>query len=216
MYNFITGPLLWFSFIVCIGGMIIRLVYLFSLSRIRDRVFYNHADAGWGLRSLFHWLIPFAGSAMRMQPVFTFMGFVFHLSLFSVPLFLSAHNILWDESFGISLWSMPDRLSDILSIVTIISGLFLFVRRLSRPEVRILSEAWDYILIIITILPFITGFLAYRQLGPYETIFIMHVLSGEILLILIPFSKLSHMILFFFTRLFIGFEMGGRRGAISW
>ena len=132
MYDLITGPLLWFSFIVCIGGVIIRLVYLFSLSRVKDRVLYNHADAGWGLRSLFHWLIPFAGSAMRMQPVFTFMGFVFHLSLLSVPLFLSAHNILWDENFGISLWSMPDRLADILSAVTIISGLFLFLRRLSR------------------------------------------------------------------------------------
>jgi hypothetical protein len=35
-------------------------------------------------------------------------------------------------------------------------------------------------------------------------------------LILIPFTKLSHMILFFFTRAFIGFEMGVRRGARSW
>jgi len=44
----------------------------------------------------------------------------------------------------------------------------------------------------------------------------LHLLTAEILLILIPFTKLSHMILFFFTRAFIGFEMGGRRGARSW
>jgi nitrate reductase gamma subunit len=45
---------------------------------------------------------------------------------------------------------------------------------------------------------------------------IAHVITGEILLILIPFTKLGHMILFFFTRAFIGFEMGARRGARSW
>jgi nitrate reductase gamma subunit len=45
---------------------------------------------------------------------------------------------------------------------------------------------------------------------------IAHVIAGELLLLLIPFTKLGHMILFFFTRAFIGFEMGGRRGARSW
>ena len=65
-------------------------------------------------------------------------------------------------------------------------------------------------------LPFATGFLAYHQIGPYELLMILHLLTAEIILILIPFTKLAHMILFFFTRAFIGFEMGGRRGARSW
>ena len=57
---------------------------------------------------------------------------------------------------------------------------------------------------------------AYRQWGPYELMMIFHVISGEVLLILIPFTKLGHMVLFFFTRAFIGFEMGARRNAPSW
>jgi hypothetical protein len=64
--------------------------------------------------------------------------------------------------------------------------------------------------------PFLSGFLAHHQLGPYESFMILHIIFGEILLIIIPFSKLGHMILFFFARAFIGFEMGGRRGARSW
>jgi len=44
----------------------------------------------------------------------------------------------------------------------------------------------------------------------------LHIALSEILLIVIPFSKLGHMLLFFFTRAFIGFELGGRRGARSW
>jgi nitrate reductase gamma subunit len=52
--------------------------------------------------------------------------------------------------------------------------------------------------------------------GHYETVMILHLLTAHLILILIPFTKLAHMILFFFTRAFIGFEMGGRRGARSW
>jgi nitrate reductase gamma subunit len=96
------------------------------------------------------------------------------------------------------------------------SGIFLVVRRLVRPEVRILTAVWDYVLLLLTMLPFITGLMAYRQWGPYEMMMVLHVLSGEVLLVLIPFSKLGHMVLFFFTRAFIGFEMGARRGAPSW
>ena len=92
----------------------------------------------------------------------------------------------------------------------------MFIRRLVRPEVRILTSVWDYTLLLLTLAPFVTGVLAYHQWGPYETILILHILFAEVLLIVIPFSKLGHIILFFFTRAFIGFEMGGRRGARTW
>ena len=216
MYAFLTGPALWIAFTIFIGGLFLRLAFLAGLSRERDTVFYNHAALGWGLKSILHWLIPFNARAMRRQPIFTVMVFVFHAALLGVPLFLNAHNLMWDEAFGISLWSLPDGLADGLTLACIVTGLFLLVRRGIRPEVRILTEPGDYFLLVMTLLPFVTGFLAYRQWGPYETILILHILSREILLILIPFSKLAHMILFFFTRAFIGFEMGGRRGARSW
>jgi nitrate reductase gamma subunit len=90
------------------------------------------------------------------------------------------------------------------------------VRRRIRPEVRILTSSWDYFLLIMTTMPFLTGFMAYHQWGPYEVLLILHIFLSQILLILIPTTKLGHMILFFFTRAFIGFEMGGRRGARSW
>lgn len=216
MYTFLTGPALWVAFIIFCGGFIVRIAFLFSLSLERDKVFYNHASFGWGLKSILHWLIPWGSVSMRQQPIFTLVVFAFHISLLTVPLFLGAHNTLWDEAFGISLWSMPDGWANIMTVILICSGLFLLVRRVVRGEVRILTSTWDYILLILTMLPFVTGFLAYYQYGPYETLLIVHILSGEILLVLIPFTKLGHMILFFFTRAFIGFEMGSRRRARSW
>lgn len=216
MYEFLTGPVLWISFAVFIGGLIVRIVWLYGLSRGKDTVLYNHADASWGLKSVFYWMLPMGTVSLRKQPFFSLAVFLFHLSLLAVPLFLNAHNTLWDEAFGISPWSVPDSLADLMTAVLICSGVFLLVRRLWRPEVRILTGASDYALLVITMLPFLTGFVAYHQWAAYETFLILHVLSAEILLILIPFTKLGHMVLFFFTRAFIGFEMGARRGTRTW
>ena len=216
MYQFLTGPALWATFIIFLGGLAGRLIILFRLSRRKDRIIYNHASLTWGLKSIFIWLIPWGTASMRNQPIFSLMAFIFHICLLAVPLFLTAHNILWDEAFGFSLWSMPDNWADVLTLVCIGTILFLLIRRLVRPEVHILTSVWDYTLLVATMLPFLTGFLAYHQFGPYETLMILHILFSETLLILIPFSKLGHMILFFFSRAFIGFEMGGRRGARSW
>jgi len=216
LYLFLTGPALWFTFVFLGCGLTVRLILLFKMSLNKDRIFYNHIDPVWGVKSILHWMIPWASDAMRRQPVFTAAVYTFHILLLVTPIFLYAHNILWDESWGISLPSMSDRWADILTIIFIISGLFLFIRRLYRSEVRILTSMWDYILLWLTMLPFITGMLAHLQIGDYHFFMILHILSGELLLVLIPVSKLSHMVLFFFTRAYIGFEMGGRRGARSW
>jgi nitrate reductase gamma subunit len=216
MYNFLTGPALWASFIIFGAGLLLRIVRLYRLSRKKDRVVYNHASLAWGVKSIFYWMVPWGSASMRLQPVFTLMVFVFHITLLAVPLFFYAHNILWDEAFGISLWSMPNLWADVMSVILIVAIIYLVIRRIVRSEVRILTGAWDFILLGITALPFLTGFLAYHQLGPYEPMMIAHVLTAEFLLVLIPFTKLGHMVLFFFTRAFIGFEMGGRRGARSW
>jgi len=69
MYEFLAGPALWAAFIVFAGGMTARIVSLITLSRIKDRVIYNHASAAWGLKSIAFWLIPWGSVSMRRQPV---------------------------------------------------------------------------------------------------------------------------------------------------
>lgn len=216
LYELLRGPGLRIAFLSLAVGSIVRLAYLYGLSEERDRVLYNHTDMRWGLRSIGHWLVPLGSRAMRNQPVFSIACYVFHLCLLAIPLFLLAHNRLWRESFGVSLWSMPDRLADGLTVLTLAIAAFLFVRRLARPEVRIVSTLSDYLLLILTVLPFATGVLAYHQVGPYRFVLVLHILVSEVLLAIIPFTKLGHFLLFFFMRTFIGFEMGTRRGARPW
>lgn len=216
MYEFLTGPGVWVSFSIFIGGLVVRAVCLFGVSLERDRVFYNHVDLKWGMRSIFHWLLPLGSVSLRKRPIFGAAFFLFHVCLFVAPLFLLAHNTLLRQAFGVALPSLPDSVSDILTVVFLAAGVILLVRRLVKPEVRILTTAWDYFLLVLTCLPFVTGFLAFHQVGPYRTMLVAHILCAEALLMLIPFTKLAHIVLFFFSRAFIGFEMGTRRGARTW
>ncbi|MFC1853892.1 nitrate reductase, partial [candidate division CSSED10-310 bacterium] len=74
----------------------------------------------------------------------------------------------------------------------------------------------DIILLLVVVLPFITGFIAHHQWLAYQTMLTLHVLCGEIMLIVIPFTRLSHMLYFFFTRAFMGCEFGAIRNARDW
>ncbi|TET25381.1 MAG: hypothetical protein E3J76_01465 [Candidatus Aminicenantes bacterium] len=71
-------------------------------------------------------------------------------------------------------------------------------------------------MIVVVALPFITGyFLTHGTVDNIgflgENIQLIHMLSGELMLILIPFTKLSHFVLFFFSRGATAIEFG-RRG----
>ncbi len=71
-------------------------------------------------------------------------------------------------------------------------------------------------LLLIVAAPFITGFWAYHQWVGAQVATILHMLSGEILLASIPFTRLSHMLFFPFTRGYIGSEFGAVRHARDW
>lgn len=216
MYEFVTGPLAWISFLIFFIGMIVKVVSLVRLAQEKDRVVFNHFDAGWSLKSIIFWLIPFGSRSMREKPVFTALSYTFHVCLLVTPIFLLGHNILWDERWGFSWFSLSESTTDYMTMIFFVAAAGLIIRRLALPEVRIVSTAYDYLLLLIAVAPFVTGFLAYHQWGPYKTMLIIHILCGEIMLIAIPFTKLSHMLVFFLTRAHIGSEMGQRRGAATW
>jgi nitrate reductase gamma subunit len=103
-----------------------------------------------------------------------------------------------------------------MTVVVIAGAAFFLYRRLSDPVVKNVTDSSDYILLAITVLPFITGFVAYHQLFAYKTMLIIHILAGEIMLIAIPFTRLSHMLFFAFTRTYYGSESGLVRHSKDW
>lgn len=182
----------------------------------KDKIVFSHMSWKHSLASLVHWLIPFNNQYMRRRPIFTVVTFAFHICLVIGPLLLLGHVMLIQESWNISWWTLSETLVDWMTVVVIAGAGFFLYRRLSDPVVKNVTDSSDYILLAITVLPFITGFVAYHQLFAYKTMLIIHILAGEVMLIAIPFTRLSHMFFFAFTRTYYGSESGFVRHSKDW
>lgn len=208
VYNFLKGPMVWVAFIIFICGSAYRVYSLITLAK-KDRVVYPYLSLKYTLRSLIHWLIPFGSRNMRLHPWMTLFAFTFHAGLLFTPVFLYPHIFLWHEAWGIKWWSLPETAADIITVIVILCCVFFLLRRIFAPEVRFVTFASDYVILAIVAAPFITGFLAFHQIVvPYRPMIMLHMLLGEIMLIAIPFTRLSHMLSFWLTRAHTGSEYG--------
>ena len=216
IYALARGPFAWGAFIIFFGGIIYRLVTTVMEARKKDHVVFDYFSPYYAMRSMIHWIVPFGSTSMRRQPVLTIVTFAFHICLIGVPLFLFAHVILVKESFDISWWTLSGMAAQVMSLIVILSCVYFFIRRLVQPDVRYLSSTTDYLMILLVAAPFITGFWAARAWAGFEVATLLHMLSGELLLALIPFTKLSHMFFFPLTRAYAGSEFGAVRHAKDW
>ena len=217
MYDFLTGPMFYLALSVFVIGLLVRIVlYIRGLDWKLDRVAYRAFPAAGmkgAARSIFYWLMPFGTRSWRTQPFMMVVFFVFHLGAVLVPLFLLAHNLILKEKLGVAWFVvLPQGMADVLSWGVIITTFLLVLRRFALAEVRILTTAYDYFILVVTALPFITGLAARYAVEDYQMWVTLHVLFGELLMILAPFTKLSHIVLFFMSRAQLGMDYGIKRG----
>ncbi len=211
IYDFLAGPAAWASFGFCLASLALKLAYLYGLARGRGGAPPNNGDPITGSGPVVYFPMQPGDLSFRSQPVFVAAVSVYHLCLFAAPLFLVAHNFLLQEYLGISLFVFPESVSDTITLVFFISGIFLLLQRIIQPGLRRVTSARDYLISLITALPFVTGYLAYHQIGPYMLMLILHVFSAELLLVAIPFSKPGQACLFFLARGLMGLEVLTRR-----
>ncbi|MBE0425930.1 MAG: nitrate reductase [Nitrospirae bacterium] len=208
VYSFVRGPLVWIAFLVFIVGSAYRIYVMISTVK-KEKLVLPYMSLRYSIRSILHWVIPFGSVNWRRHPVITIVTFLFHICLVFTPIFLLSHNILWHESWGISWWTLPESLADIMTLIVIFSCVFFFFRRIIASEVRFVTYPSDFLILAIAFLPFLTGFLAYHQwLLPHEAMVNLHILFGAIMLIAVPFSRIIHMIFGWFTRAYTGSEFG--------
>jgi nitrate reductase gamma subunit len=154
------------------------------------------------LRDTAAWLLPVA--KVRSQGAFAGASFVFHIAAIITPIFLAAHIALWQRGLGVSWPALPQVAADYMTLTAIVALAVLFVRRVSAKATRALSGAQDYIIPLVMLVPFASGYLAMHPgINPfeYEATMLVHVISGNVVLIALPFSKLSHAVLFPTTQL---------------
>ena len=216
MYAFVNGPLVWIAFGVLVIGGAWQIASLIAQSRRTDKVFYDHANAGVALTSILAWLVPFGSRSWRENPGTTILTFTFHICLIVAPLFALGHTATLEMNRGIAWPSLSDKVVDTMTLVFMAAAVGLLIRRFVLPEVRIVTGCVDYLFWAVTVLPFLTGYLsAHKMLLDPDTMLTLHVLSGCLMLILLPFTKLAHAFLFFMSRAFIGSEFA-RRGTKTW
>jgi nitrate reductase gamma subunit len=244
MYEFISGPMVWIAFGVFLVGLVVQGIrffkhtspkeplYLPALKKKPDRSKEKISHEGGIIRRMF-WAVermclPLTDYATRKyrhlrfsvvftHPVMTVVTVVFHVFLFVTPLFLLAHNKLLENSIlGFGLPSLSESTTDMLTIIFLACAFFFLGRRIFVKRVRAISSLYDCFLWLVAVAPFLTGFLAYRQWFDYRTMLIAHIIAGEAMLILIPFTKLGHMIYFFLYRVFIGSEYSFGQGRRAW
>lgn len=215
IYSLVAGPLAWVAFILFFGGILFRLIQLLMLVSKTEKFIFSYMSLKYSLRSIARWITPFATANWRRHPSLTVVTFVFHLCLLITPIFLLAHVVLWDESWNLSWWALPDAVADVMTILVILCCLFFLIRRVSQAEVQFVTDWTDYFLLAIVAAPFVTGFLAYHHYA-VQWMTLLHMFSGEVMLAVIPFTRLSHMIFSPLTRAYMGSEFGKVRHARDW
>jgi len=217
MIEFIEGPLFYIAIAVFFVGLLAHAVlYICGLSQKLDRVAYR-AHLGRGLigafASIFKWMIPGGTHGWRTQPFMMITFFMFHIGAILLPFFLLGHTVTIQYYLGISLPSLPSGVGDALAIMAILGLFGLAIRRILVAEARALTTSHDWLIILLTAAPFITGVLARFCAGEsYESWMLAHIICAEIFLIVAPFTKLSHIVLYFLSRAQIGMDFAIKRG----
>jgi len=209
LLTFARGPLLIFSFAVFFLGLA-RLVGLTVIELVR--AYRKAGDQVLPLKFMFKkslgWIVPV--NALRGTRIpYTVASVVFHVGMLLVPLFLAGHIELVRKGVGLAWPALVPAVADVLTWTTLAALFVLILLRLVSRASRVLSGFQDWFLLVLCVVPFLTGYLVAHPAGnpiPFTLTYLVHVLSAELLLILIPFTKLAHAALFPFTR--ASWEMG--------
>ena len=210
LYHFLSGPMVWVAFGVFIFGTIFRVVrfYLFTRSTtftgparvIRKNRTAPNKNSLLDRTSLAYRLAELKLTLLGKRPVFTLLTTFFHANLVILPFFVQGHTMMVGFATDLFLPSLSDVFVDLMTILTILCVLVFFIRRLYVKEVRSITSFSDFTMLALAGAPFLTGFMAYHQFFDYRTMIVLHIASGELMLMLIPFTRLVHMIYFFLNR----------------
>lgn len=211
LLNWLRGPGLEIAVGIFVLGILFRIVQNLALGRDKNLARPRGTMMGPGLRtivtrSLFH-------PHMTHRGYFTLIaGYVFHLGFLITLLFLSQHIVLFKSIIGFGWPALPPTIIDFSAMLGISALLAILIHRLMDPVLRQISDYQDYLAWALTMLPLATGFLLMHPMGmSYNLALILHIASFEILIVAIPFTKLSHMLSIFISRWYNG-AIAGYKG----
>lgn len=211
---FARGTALNWALILFVAGVLLRLFEIVGLGRKADLARPRVITPGSGWRTMFTRSLPPTGMLKR-EPVTYIGGYVFHFGLLLAIFFFAPHIEFFQSLTGLHWPNLPSPLVDASVVAAIVALFVLLGHRLNHPVKRMLSGVGDYIAWGATLLPLLTGYMAYHHLFlEYTLMLALHLFSVELLLVLLPFTKLFHTFSLFISRWYNG-DFFGRKGVAS-
>jgi len=197
------GPLFWTALAFMLVGLMRHLgLTLWETVRAYRRAGDKSVPIGQVLGTTLNWLFPI--QRLRNRWFYSLTTFVFHIGVILVPLFLAGHIKLWEGALGISWPALSNPLATTLTLMVVAASIALVLQRAAASDSRILSRFQDYALPLFIAVPFVSGFLvmhpAWNPLSR-DPVLLVHILSADLLMLLVPMTKLSHMTLLPITQL---------------
>ncbi|MBT6338991.1 MAG: hypothetical protein HOJ48_06805 [Desulfobacula sp.] len=192
---FIEGQFLEIVFYLFAMGMGIRcLAFLVNIFNSRMFLYqkFTWKSTGKLLFLLGNFLLPFHKILLK-QPLYTILRYIFHACLFIIPVWYSGHlNMLLDTRLGWYWEPIPDEYIETATLVFIGIGCLFIARRIVFSRIREQSSFMDITLIMITLLPFITGYWYVNGTLDHISLFeeymwYLHVFSGEVMILMAVF-----------------------------
>jgi len=214
--EFARGPFFRVALMIFVGGMVYRLVRVLLLGWSRDRVPSKGSKAVGVIKTYLKSLIilpfiPWVKNTFSRNAVVYLAGAIFHLGLFVIIFFGTAHMLVWKSLLGFGWATAAFPIVDWLAAITIISMVALLVNRFVNPVSKMISGATEYLNWLLVFLPMLTGYIMAHHLWfRYEELFSLHMIAVDVLMIWIPFSRISHFVFYFFSRTIHGAQFGKR------
>lgn len=210
----VRGPAFNIALFIMLAGIVVRFMEILLMGRKTNLAEARGSEMAGGLNTIWRRTLPDADTFRRSG--FTIIaGNLFHIGLFVVIFLFVPHILVFERLFGVSWAGLPSNIVDATTVVTIVALLAVLVHRVKDPVLRMLSNFSDYLAWLVTILPLITGWLAFNRVGlSGSTLIGLHILSVELLMVLFPFTKLSHAFTLVLARWYNG-AIAGYKGVQS-
>lgn len=198
LLDFSMGPLFRFSLAVTLLGALRAIALtLYDMHAGMRRAADKTVPWKSALRDTLSWTIPL-GKLTGTRPVLSMASFVFHTGLLLVAVFLQDHILLWRKATGLSWFSLPRVLADALTLAAILACGALLMFRIIDKAARTLSGFQDYALLLLLCTVLLSGYFASRPINPltHRETMLIHTLCANTILMLLPFTKLVHSILY--------------------
>ena len=208
------GPGLQIASMIFVFGIIVRFIEILMMGRKKSLAEAKGSEMGGGLRTIVSRFGTDSGTFKRST--FTIVaGYIFHIGLFVTLFLFTPHILLFKDIFGLSWPALPTAIVDATAVISIIALFALLIHRLRDNVQRYLSGFQDYLVWLVTLLPLITGYMAFHRMGlPAPSLLAIHILSVELLMVVFPFTKLMHAFTTFLARWYNG-AVAGYKGVQS-